>query len=113
MVDEAAVVAECRSRFPDSKVELVSVHTRPSLCVLRSPTLHEHRAFQASLRDDAMKGEAFRNLFVTICVYPSPQEVTGVLDRFQGVLAHQKVQNAVAWLTGQADDLLGKNWPAP
>ena len=106
MVDEAAVVAECRSRFPDSQVELVSVHTRPSLCVLRSPTLHEHRAFQASLRDDAMKGEAFRNIFVTICVYPSPQEVTGVL-------AHQKVQNAVAWLTGQADDLLGKNWPAP
>src|ERR1017187_3941637 len=112
-VDVSAVVAECRARFPDARTELVSVSTRVGLFVLRSPSMIEYRAFMAALRDDNMKGEATRNLFSTICVYPSGVEVTSLLDRFGGMLAHPKVQNAIAWLTGQADELLGKVWPAP
>src|ERR1017187_3897900 len=112
-VDEAAVVAECRAKYPDPKIELVSVKTRVGLFVLRSPTMIEYRAFMAALRDENMKGEATRNLFATICVYPTGPEVTSLLDRFGGMLAHPKVQNAIAWLTGQADELLGKVWPAP
>lgn len=110
---EQKIVAECRAKFPDARIELVSVQTRVGLFVLRSPSMIEHRAFLQSLRDDAMRGEATRNLFATICVYPSPTEAAALLDRFGGVLSHPKVQNAIAWLTGQADDLLGKAWPAP
>jgi hypothetical protein len=111
--DLERVVSECRARFPDPKVELVSVVTRVATFVLRSPTMIEHRAFMAAVRDDAQKGEAFRNLFATICVHPPPPEVTALLDRFGGVLAHAKVQNAVGWLTGTLDELQGKAWPAP
>jgi len=113
MPDVDAVVAECRAKFPDPKIELVSVQTRVGLFVLRSPTMFEHRAFLSGVRDDNTRPEAFRNLFATICVYPPPSEVTSLLDRFGGVLAHPKVQNAVSFLTGQADELLGKLWPAP
>lgn len=109
----AAIVADCRAKYPNPQIELVSVQTRVSLFVLRSPTAQEHRVFMASLRDDAMKGEATRNLFVTMCVYPEPIAVTSLVDRYGGVLAHPKVQNAIAWLTGQADELQGKSWPAP
>lgn len=110
--DVEAIVKECREKFPSPQVELVSVQTRPSLFVLRSPTSAEHRRFQAEVRDDAMRSEAMRNLFVTICVYPAAPVVAGLLDRFGGLLAHAKIQNAVSWLTGQADELLGKSWPA-
>lgn len=111
-VDTEAVVRDCRAKFPDARIELVSVQTRVGLFVLRSPSMIEHRAFLAALRDDAMRSEATRNLFATICVYPAAAEVSAVLDRWGGVLAHPKVQNAIAWLTGQADELLGKAWPA-
>lgn len=113
MPDEAAILTECRTRFPDPKVELVSIQTRVALFVLRSPTMFEHRAFMAQVRDDVLRGEATRNLFATICVYPAPSEVTAKLDAYGGLLAHPKIQNAIQWLTGQADELLGKAWPAP
>ena len=113
MVDETAVVAECRARFPDSRIELVSVQTRVGLFVLRSPSLTEFRAYQLSLRDDAMRGEAARNLFATICAYPAPVEVASLLDRWGGLISHPKIQNALGWLVGQQDELLGKAWPAP
>jgi hypothetical protein len=107
------IVAECRTRFPDPRVELVSVVTRVATFVLRSPTMVEHRAFMAAVRDENQRTEAFRNLFATICVHPPPPEVTSILDRWGGVLAHVKVQNAVGWLNGTLDELLGKAWPAP
>jgi hypothetical protein len=110
--DTEAIVAACRAKHP-APCELVSVQTRVGLFVLRSPTTAEHRQFQSGLRDDNMKSEAFRNLFVAICVYPERAETTAKLDAFGGVLAHAKVQNAVGWLTGQLDELLGKSWPAP
>jgi hypothetical protein len=110
--DTEAIVAACRAKHP-APCELVSVQTRVGLFVLRSPTTAEHRRFQAEIRDDTMKGEAMRNFFVTICAYPERVELTSRLDTFPGVLAHAKLQNAVGWLTGQLDELLGKSWPAP
>jgi hypothetical protein len=112
-VNEEAIVAEARAKFPAAQVEIVSVKTRVGLFVLRSPTTVEHRRFQSEVRDDVQRAEAFRNLFCTIAIYPTAAEVTSSLDRFGGLLAHPKVQNAVAWLTGQADELQGKSWPAP
>jgi hypothetical protein len=112
-LDVESIVRECRSRFPDPRTELVSVQTARGLFVLRSPTTAEHRAFLAALRDDNMRSEATRNLFAAICVHPGGAEVTSLLDRFGGLLAHAKIQNALAWLTGQVDELQGKVWPAP
>ena len=109
----AAVVAECRAKFPDAKVELASIQTRVGTFVLRSPTTAEHKRFQDELRDDAMKAVAMRNFFTTICVYPDRATVAGTLDRFGGLLANQKVQTTVGWLNGTIDDMLGKAWPAP
>jgi hypothetical protein len=109
----AAIVAECRAKFPDPKVELVSIQTRVGTFVFRSPTAPEHKRFQDELRDDAQKAVAMRNFFVTICVYPERAEVLSTLDRYGGLLANQKVQTAIGWLNGTIDDMLGKAWPAP
>lgn len=107
------IVAECRGKYPNPQIELVSVQTARGLFVLRSPSTQEYRAFQGAIRDEAMRGEATRNLFSTICVYPSGPEVTSALDRFGGLLTHDKIQNAIQWLTGRVDELQGKAWPAP
>lgn len=110
MADTDTVLAELRTKFPEGTNDLVPIEFRGLLFVLRNPSSGEYKRFLAEANDTAsgMSGVATHNLFVATCVYPERPAVETALKRYPGLLQNPKVQGAIKYLCGQADDIAGK-----
>jgi hypothetical protein len=102
------VWTDLQAQYHEPDWELVDVVIRAGRFVLRNPTPAEYKRFMTEARGEDTRGVATANLFASTCVFPDQAGREAALKRFPGLLTNKRIQGALAYLSGSADELEGK-----